>query len=100
MDDIYLFAATAGGLQHMMSQTMAALAQHELRVQPDKTQWSITRPDDESQVVIVAGLPLELRSCSEGLLVLGSQVSFAGYAHVATAHRFGRAWQSFFSNRE
>eukprot|EP00972_Heterocapsa_arctica_P103522 15256916-Heterocapsa_arctica.AAC.1 len=65
---------------------MAVLAQHELRAQPDKTQWCTTRPDAESQLVTVAGLPLERRSRSEGLLVQGSQVSLAGYAHVATAH--------------
>eukprot|EP00972_Heterocapsa_arctica_P080964 11932567-Heterocapsa_arctica.AAC.1 len=59
MDYIYLFAATAGGLQHMVSQTMAALAMHELRVQPDKTQWSNTRPDGDPLVVVVSGCPLE-----------------------------------------
>eukprot|EP00972_Heterocapsa_arctica_P063419 9358636-Heterocapsa_arctica.AAC.1 len=61
MDDIYLFAATAGGLQHMISQVMDSLVVHELRVQPDKTQWATTRPDEVSLEVVVAGVSLDRR---------------------------------------
>ena len=99
MDDIFLFASTAKALQTMITQAALTLAQHQHLVQPTKTQWATSAPDSSDHEVVVGGTKLERVSRSLDLVVLGSQVSLAGYAHVATSHRFGKAWETFFCNK-